>query len=165
MIAQADRQHGLQPDHGRSRSDHQPAGPGWGWVRVSTLTSDDAKAIKDECSAVKEVAPTWGGVTQVVYGNQNWNTSVTGTTPSFFDLREWPMAARAACFTDQESAGRSRWPSWARAYRGKSCSAAENPLGQIIRIKKVPFTVIGVLSRKGQSARGARSGRRQSISR
>ena len=68
---------------------------------VSTLTSDDAKAIKEECPAVKTVAPIWGGVTQVVYGNQNWNTSVNGTTPSFFDIRDWPLAS-GRIFTEQE---------------------------------------------------------------
>ena len=56
-----------------------------GMGTVSTLTSDDARAIKEECPAVKEVAPIWGGVTQMVYGNQNWNTGVNGTTPAFFD--------------------------------------------------------------------------------
>jgi len=119
---------------------------------VSTLTSDDARAIKEECPAVKEVAPIWGGVTQVVYGNQNWNTGVNGTTPAFFSVREWPMAD-GRLFTEQEVTGAVKV-----AVVGQSVVdnlfGSENPLGQIIRIKKVPFTVIGVLDRKGQSARG-----------
>ncbi len=123
-----------------------------GFGSVSTLTSDDAKAIKDECSAVKAVAPIWGGVTQVVYGNQNWNTGVNGTTPDFFEIREWPMAS-GRVFNDQEITGAVKV-----AVVGQSVVenlfGSDNPLGQVIRIKKVPFTVIGVLSSKGQSARG-----------
>ena len=127
-------------------------GRGWGWGAFPPLTSDDAKAIKDECSAIKDVAPTWGGVTQVVYGNQNWNTSVTGTTPSFFDIREWPVGT-GRIFNEQEISGAVKV-----AVVGQSIVenlfGAENPLGQIIRIKKVPFTIIGVLSKKGQSPQG-----------
>ncbi|MBI5584359.1 MAG: ABC transporter permease [Deltaproteobacteria bacterium] len=119
---------------------------------VSTLTSDDAKAIKEESPAVKEVASIWGGVTQVVYGNQNWNTGVNGTPPSFFSIREWPVES-GRIYTEQEDAGSVKV-----AVVGQSVVenlfGSESPLGQIIRIKKVPFTVVGVLSRKGQSARG-----------
>ncbi len=119
---------------------------------VSTLTSDDAKAIKDECSAIKDVAPVWGGVTQVVYGNQNWNTSVTGTTPPFFDIREWPIAT-GRIFNEQEISGAVKVAVIGQTIV-ENLFGAENPLGQIIRIKKVPFTIIGVLSRKGQSPQG-----------
>ncbi len=123
-----------------------------GFGSVSTLTSDDAKAIKEECSAVKAVAPIWGGVTQVVFGNQNWNTGVNGTTSDFFDIRDWPIAS-GRTFTEQEITGAVKV-----AIVGQSVVenlfGTQNPLGQIIRIKKVPFTVIGVLSSKGQSPRG-----------
>ncbi|OGP52340.1 MAG: multidrug ABC transporter substrate-binding protein [Deltaproteobacteria bacterium RBG_13_43_22] len=117
-----------------------------------TLTSDDAKAIKEECPAVKTVAAFWGGVTQVVYGNQNWNTSVSGMTPSHFEIRDWPIAS-GRNFSDQEVYGAVKV-----AIIGKSVVenlfGSEDPLGQIIRIKKIPFTVIGVLSSKGQTPMG-----------
>jgi putative ABC transport system permease protein len=119
---------------------------------VSTLTSDDAKAIKDECSAIKDVAPIWGGVTQVVYGNQNWNTSVTGTTPPFFDIRDWPVGT-GRIFNEQEISGAVKVAVIGQTIV-ENLFGAESPLGQIIRIKKVPFTIIGVLSRKGQSPQG-----------
>lgn len=119
---------------------------------ASTLTSDDAKAIQDDCPAVKDVAPIWGGVTQVVYGNQNWSTGVQGTLPSFFDIREWPLHS-GRNFTDQEMTGAAKV-----AIVGltvvENLFGSENPLGQIIRIKKVPFTIVGVLSNKGQSSQG-----------
>ena len=119
---------------------------------ASSLTSDDAKAIKEECPAIKTVAPFWGGVTQIVYGNQNWNTTVTGTLPSYFEIREWPLA-KGRNFSDQETSGAVKV-----AIIGQSIVenlfGSEDPLGQIIRIKKIPFTVIGVLSEKGQSSYG-----------
>jgi putative ABC transport system permease protein len=123
-----------------------------GFGSVSTLTSDDAKAIKEECSAVKAVAPIWGGVTQVVYGNQNWNTGVNGTTPDFFEIREWPIASGRS-FNEQEITGAVKVAVVGQSVVENLFGSA-NPLGQVIRIKKVPFTVIGVLSSKGQSARG-----------
>jgi putative ABC transport system permease protein len=123
-----------------------------GFGSMSTLTSDDAKAIRDECSAVKAVGPIWGGVTQVVYGNQNWNTGVNGTLPEYFEIRDWPIAL-GRIFNDQEITGAVKV-----ALLGQSVVdnlfGTQNPLGQIIRIKKVPFTIIGVLAPKGQSARG-----------
>ncbi len=118
----------------------------------SSLTSDDAKAIKEECPAIKTVAPFWGGATQIVYGNQNWNTTVQGTNPSYFEIREWALAS-GRNFSDQEMSGAVKV-----AIIGKSIVenlfGSEDPLGQIIRIKKIPFTVIGVLSEKGQSSYG-----------
>jgi len=123
-----------------------------GFGSVSTLTSDDARAIREECSAVKAVGPIWGGVTQVVYGNQNWNTGVNGTNAEYFEIRDWPLAS-GRIFNDQEMTGAAKV-----AILGQSVVdnlfENQNPLGQVIRIKKVPFTVIGVLSPKGQSARG-----------
>jgi putative ABC transport system permease protein len=119
---------------------------------VSTLTSDDARAIKEESPAVKDVASIWGGVTQVVYGNQNWNTGVNGTPPSFFSIRDWPIES-GRFYTDQEEAGSVKVAVIGQTV-AENLFGGDNPLGQAIRIKKVPFTVVGVLARKGQSARG-----------
>jgi len=119
---------------------------------VPTLTADDAKAILSEIPSVKYVAPTLPGVAQVVYGNQNWSTSIQGTTPEMLDIREWPVASGRS-FTQQDLDGAT-----------KVCllgtTVVENlfggidPVGQIVRIKKVPFTVIGVLGQKGQASFG-----------
>ncbi|HAG50035.1 MAG TPA: multidrug ABC transporter substrate-binding protein, partial [Deltaproteobacteria bacterium] len=62
-----------------------------GFGTMPTLTSDDAKAINQEVSEVAFAAPVLNGTAQIVYGNQNWSTIVTGTTPGFFDVREWPL--------------------------------------------------------------------------
>ena len=119
---------------------------------VHTLKSTDAEAIIRECSAVKLAAPNWGEVTQVVYGNRNWRTRVTGTWESSFEIREWPILS-GRLFTHEEDKQAAKV-----AVLGQT--VVENlfgdtyPLGKMVRIKSVPFTVIGVLDRKGQSPRG-----------
>ncbi len=119
---------------------------------VHTLKSTDAEAIIRECSAVKLAAPNWGEITQVVYANRNWRTRVTGTWESSFEIREWPMLS-GRLFTHDEDKHAAKV-----AVLGQT--VVENlfgdtyPLGKIVRIKSVPFTVIGVLDRKGQSPRG-----------
>jgi putative ABC transport system permease protein len=117
-----------------------------------TLTYDDARAIKAECPSVGEVAPTVRGSGQVVYGNQNWSTIVMGTTPEMLTVREWPLVA-----------GRNISPSDVDGAT-KVCLIGQtivdnlfgdlDPVGKIIRIKKIPFTVIGILDKKGQSPQG-----------
>jgi putative ABC transport system permease protein len=119
---------------------------------VPTLTADDAKAIQAEIPGVKYTAPSINGVAQVVYGNQNWATIIIGSTPEVLDIRDWSLAAGRP-FTQQDVDGATKV-----CLLGKT--VAENlfggidPIGQIVRIKKVPFTVIGVLASKGQSTWG-----------
>lgn len=117
-----------------------------------TLTMGDADAIKRECPSVSDVAPVLNGVAQVVYGHQNWSTGIIGTTPSMLVVRDWPLASGRS-FTDQDVKSAT-----------KVCLLGQtvvdnlfgdmNPVGQFIRIKNVPFVVIGVLAPKGQSAQG-----------
>ena len=119
---------------------------------VPTLTADDAKAIQTEIPGVRYTAPSINGVAQVVYGNQNWSTIIIGTTPEVLDIREWSLA-EGRSFTQQDVDGATKV-----CLLGKT--VAENlfggidPVGQIVRIKKVPFAVLGVLAAKGQSTWG-----------
>jgi putative ABC transport system permease protein len=119
---------------------------------VPTLTADDAKAIQTEILAVKYVAPNLGGVAQVVFGNQNWSTIISGTTPEILEIRDWPLSSGRP-FTQQDVDGTTKV-----CLLGKT--VVENlfggidPVGQIIRIKNVPFVVLGVLAPKGQSTWG-----------
>jgi putative ABC transport system permease protein len=124
----------------------------WGSGSVPTLTVEDAKAIAAECSAVKYSAPVLQGVTQVVYGNQNWSTITFASTPEALLIRDWPVVrGRSMIQADVEGAA-------------KVCllgqSVVENlfgdidPVGQVVRVKQFPFTVIGVLSVKGQTTFG-----------
>jgi putative ABC transport system permease protein len=117
-----------------------------------TLSMGDAEAILRECPAVAEVGPVLGGVAQVVVGHLNWSTGVTGTTPGMLIVRDWPLASGRP-FTDQDVKSATKV-----ALLGQTVVdnlfGEQSPVGQTIRIKNVPFTVIGVLSIKGQSAQG-----------
>ena len=117
-----------------------------------TITEDDATAIAREVPAVQAAAPSMRGSAQVVFGNLNWSTVIQGVTPQYAAAREWPViTGRGVSPEDLDGAVKV-------AVLGQT--TAENlfgdapPEGQIIRIKKVPFTVVGVLARKGQSSWG-----------
>ncbi len=118
----------------------------------STLTMDDADAILKECPAVSEVAPVHNGVAQVVYGNQNWSTGITGTTPGMLIVRDWPLSAGRA-FTEQDVKSSTKVCLLGQTVV-ENLFGGIDPLGQVVRIKKIPFTVIGVLESKGQSPMG-----------
>ncbi len=117
-----------------------------------TLSMGDNEAIVRECPAVSEVAPVLGGVAQIVYGHMNWSTGVTGTTPGMLVVRDWPLASGRP-FIDQDVKSATKV-----ALLGQTVVdnlfGDQNPVGQTIRIKNVPFTVIGVLAPKGQSPQG-----------
>ena len=74
---------------------------------VPTLTADDAEAILAEVPSVNYVAPSISGVAQVVYGNQNWSTSITGTVPELLEIRNWPVASGRS-FIKQEVDGATK---------------------------------------------------------
>ena len=119
---------------------------------VPTLTVDDAKAILNEVPSVKYVAPVVQGVAQVVYGNQNWSTGITGTTPEMLDIREWSIDSGRS-FTQQEVDGTARVCLLGMTVVDNLFGGID-PVGQIVRMKNVPFIVVGVLSKKGQSTWG-----------
>jgi putative ABC transport system permease protein len=119
---------------------------------VPTLTVEDAKAILSEVPSVKYVAPALSGVAQVVYGNQNWSTFITGTTPEVLDIREWSIASGRS-FTQQDVDGATKVCLLGRTV-ADNLFGAMDPVGQVVRIKKVPFTVIAVLGSKGQTTWG-----------
>jgi putative ABC transport system permease protein len=117
-----------------------------------TLTLADAEAILKESRAVSDVAPVLSGVAQVVYGHQNWSTGVVGTTPSMLNVRDWPLASgRSFTQQDVKSAAKVCLPGQTVV---ENLFGDMDPIGQVIRIKKIPFIVIGVLAPKGQSPQG-----------
>jgi putative ABC transport system permease protein len=117
-----------------------------------TITEDDARAMAREIEAVQVAAPLIRGGVQVVAGNANWSTAVYGVTPEYLDARDWPVAVGRALAPEDVDGGAKV------ALLGQT--VAENlfggadALGEMIRIKKVPLTVVGVLARKGQSTQG-----------
>ncbi|OGW56116.1 MAG: multidrug ABC transporter substrate-binding protein, partial [Nitrospirae bacterium RBG_16_43_8] len=114
----------------------------------STLSVGDAEAIQKDCPAVLYVAPVHNGSAQVIYGNQNWFTSITGTTANMLLVRDWPLT-EGRPFTDDEVRSVARVCLLGQTV-ADNLFGGINPIGQIIRIKKVPFTVIGTLAIKGQ---------------
>jgi putative ABC transport system permease protein len=117
-----------------------------------TLTQDDALAIALEVPAVEVAAPSVRGAAQAIYGNLNWSTWIHGVTPDFLDAREWSVAS-GRMFSQQDVDGSTKV-----AVLGdtvwRSLFLDSDPIGETIRIKNVPFTVIGVLESKGQNAAG-----------
>lgn len=117
-----------------------------------TLSIGDAQAVARECPSVLRVAPIRAGVAQVVYGNMNWATGVVGTTEDYFEMRDWKVVSGRA-FSNEDVRSASKV-----AVLGQTVVdnlfVGEDPVGKVIRIKGMPFTVIGVLERKGQSPMG-----------
>ncbi|HEV8662709.1 MAG TPA: ABC transporter permease [Candidatus Methylomirabilis sp.] len=116
------------------------------------LTEEDAAAIQAECPAVDLAVPTVRGTAQIVFGNQNWSTVVQGGTPDYLAARDWPLASGEP-FTPQDQAAATKVALLGQTV-AQNLFGDSDPVGQIIRIKKVPFTVLGVLSPKGQSPWG-----------
>jgi putative ABC transport system permease protein len=116
-----------------------------------TLTLLDADAIA-ELPGVAAVAPVQPGNSEVIYGASTWSTQVYGTSPSYLDVREWPLASGEP-FTDYDLRSASRV-----ALLGGTVAnylfGDEDPVGKTIRIRNSPYLVIGVLARKGQSLDG-----------
>jgi putative ABC transport system permease protein len=117
-----------------------------------TLTVGDAEAILRDCPAVAEAAPLLSGTAQIVYGNMNWSTGVWGTSPSMLIVRDWPLA-EGRSFTEEDVRSATKVALIGRTV-AESLFGGIEPLEQIIRIKKIPFRVIGILETKGQSAQG-----------
>jgi len=123
-----------------------------GYGGVKTLTIDDMNAILREIPLIKQAAPAVQSRQQVVYGNQNWNTSITGTTPNYFDIRTWPVQA-GSVFSDEEVDLAANVCVIGTTV-SKILFLNEDPIGKTIRIGNLPFRVDGVLESKGQNVTG-----------
>ncbi len=119
---------------------------------VLTLTEDDAMAIARECPAVALAASSVRGTGQVVLGNNNWSTVIQGVAPEYLQIRDFTVQSGRP-FTWQDVDGATKVALVGRTVV-ENLFGGTNPVGQIIRIKRVPFTVLGTLSPKGQSAWG-----------
>src|SRR5574340_586350 len=116
-----------------------------------TLTVGDADAIA-ELPGVQAVAPIHPGSAQIVYGPNNWNTSIIGTTPGYLDARSWPVVAGSA-FTDSDVRSATRVALIGQT-AAQNLFGDENPVGKTIRILQSPFVILGVLGIKGQGMDG-----------
>jgi putative ABC transport system permease protein len=123
-----------------------------GWGATKTLVIDDVAAIVRECPSVSEAAPGSMTSAQVVYENDNWYTQVTGTEPQYFDIRTWGFA-EGGPFTQSDVDRAANVAVIGETVR-KNLFGTVDPVGQVIRIKNLPFRVAGVLEAKGQGAMG-----------
>jgi putative ABC transport system permease protein len=123
-----------------------------GWGAAQTLTEEDARAIALEVEGVVVAAPVVRGTGQVVAGGANWSTQFYGTTNDYLVARDWPVASGRA-FEDAEIAGAGK-VALIGLTTAQQLFGDVDPVDQVIRVRKVPLTVIGVLGRKGQNALG-----------
>ena len=124
-----------------------------GYGSMPTLTWDDLRAIGTEVASVKYAAPQLSSGAQLQSEDQNWSTRVYGTTPAFFSIRNWPTAMGSP-MGDSDAEGGTKVVFLGQTVVNKLFGANANPVGQVIRIKNVPFEVKGVLASKGQSSWG-----------
>ena len=119
---------------------------------AQTLTEQDARAITTEIPDVAFAAPLTRSNAQVVFGNTNWATNINGVYNDYFDVREWNLAEGR--FFDQGEITRFGKV----AILGKTVSSQlfgeDNPVGQVVRIRGIPFEIIGLMESKGQSSQG-----------
>jgi len=117
-----------------------------------SLTIDDAKAIGRDCPSVQAVAPSSRSGAQVIYSNNNWATSIQGTTPDYLVIRDISIQSGAS-FTQQDVDSDAKVALLGQTVVDNLFNGAD-PIGQVIRIKQVPVTVVGTLVPKGQSPTG-----------
>jgi len=124
-----------------------------GFGSQPTITWDDLRAVQTEAPAVQYAAAVLQTRAQLVTSDQNWSTSVTGTSPEYFAIRSWPIA-EGALFGASDLSGASKVAVLGATVVENLYGAGYDPVGESVRINNVPFVVIGVLAKKGQSPMG-----------
>ena len=117
-----------------------------------TISEDDAAAIPREIPETM-AAPALRGSAQLIWGNTNWSTVIFGVTPEYIEVRQWEIAA-GRIFDANDMAGATKVCLVGQTV-AKQLFGGADPVGQVIRVRRVPFTVIGVLESKGQSMMGS----------
>ena len=135
-----------------SAGNFMSAGVRTGQGNASTLTPDDATAIRD-VSGVQYIAAGVNTRGQVVAGNLNWGTQIQGTDVDLPLIRSWPTA-KGAFFSPADVASAAKVAVLGSVVHEQLFGADVDPVGQVIRINNQPFTVVGVMSSKGQSGMG-----------
>src|ERR1044071_2788845 len=141
---------GLIVSSGAKTSGGAKAGAG----ALPTLAWDDVRAIRTDVADVRYVAPGVHATAQIVAEDRNWATTVTGTTPEFFEIRNWPARLGAVLTPEEVDAG-AKAVVLGQTVATNLFGASSDPIGQTVRIANVPFQVVGVAASKGQSASGS----------
>jgi len=116
------------------------------------LTEEDAQAIALEIAQVQVAAPTSRTTGQLVWGNANWGSSVIGVTNDYLEARDWPLQSGRA-FDAAELAGSAK-VGWIGATAARELFGTQDPVDQVLRLRGIPITIIGVLEPKGQNSMG-----------
>lgn len=131
----------------------QQGGAFGGFGTQPTLTWDDLKAMRSEVRTVRYAAALLHKATQISSEEHNWNTSVNGTSPDYFAIRDW-HATSGSLITPSDVEGQVKNAVVGKTVVDKLFGPNSDPVGQTIRINNVPFQVVGVLEPKGQSMQG-----------
>src|ERR1700676_472397 len=123
-----------------------------GWGGAGTLKIEDAEAIRREVSGVTAASEEVVSTTQVAAENQNWFTRIYGESADYLDIRQWPLTDGAP-FTPQDVRSANKVCVIGRT-TATQIYGNDDPIGQVLRVKNVPFTITGVLTPKGLSAQG-----------
>ena len=124
-----------------------------GFGSMPTLTWEDLAAIRSDVATVKNASPALRSSMPVVSEDQNWTTGITGTSPEYFDIRNWPIALGRGLSQSDVDTG-TKVIVLGETVVEKLYGANADPTGQNVRVGNTPFVVIGVAAKKGQSATG-----------
>lgn len=134
-----------------------PGAPNSGGARLEagkghTLTEDDALAVRQRFGEVQVSTPVISGSAQVVAGNRNWATLAAGINSDYFVAREWPLSTGRSFTVNEAESGAK--VAIVGAVIAEELFKGRSPIGETVRVANVPFTVIGVLDKKGQASTG-----------
>jgi putative ABC transport system permease protein len=124
-----------------------------GMGTATSLTEQDIEAIRAQCPSVALITPSLRTGAQVIYQEMNWRTSIMGVNPDYFEIRSWPVSS-GHYFTDADVRNATKVCVVGQTIVENLFKGAD-PIGQVIRIRRMPFKIVGVLSPKGQSAQGS----------
>ncbi|HVT35226.1 MAG TPA: ABC transporter permease [Nevskiaceae bacterium] len=124
-----------------------------GFGSQPTLTWDDLKAIQTEVPSVVRAAPQLRSAGPVLSDDQNWTTSITGTTADYFSIRAWRVSS-GEDMNDSDNDSRSKRIWLGQTVVDKLYGPNVDPTGLVVRVRNIPFEVAGVLERKGQTSTG-----------
>lgn len=125
---------------------------GTGDSGTNTLTVEDLEAIKREVPSVSMVTPAVNARSQLVFGNQNWNTSVQGVSEEYPTIRKW-LVQSGDFFTEPDVRNAARVIVIGQTI-ADNLFPGTDPVGQTLRVADLPFRVVGVMARKGQDSQG-----------
>ena len=125
---------------------------GTGATNSNTLTVEDIEAIRREIPSVAMASPTVNTRAQLVFGNQNWNTQVQGVNEQFPQIKKWGVVS-GEFFTEADVRTAARVIVLGQTV-AESLFPGTDPVGQMVRVRELPFRVIGVMKAKGQDAGG-----------